>query len=346
MSSGMRRRDFLALGACRAGMLVAGVAVLNSAKGTARAAQSSANRFAYDVERFGKTDPKLIRFEQVALIKSAGVEPRRLTIGPAGRLYVAAKEGVLVFTPEGERVMEVRLAAPARCVAVAEDGTLYAGVRDHVEVFNGKGQSIATWASPGGRTWFTSLAVSANEVFAADAGGRVVLRYDRSGKLQGRIGEKNKERNVPGLIVPSPYLDVDLGADGLLRVNDPGRHRVEVYTPNGDLEMFWGKPGAAIDGFCGCCNPIGVAMIKDGRCVTCEKGFPRVKIYGADGNFECVVAGPESFPENAKAGSVHDLSDGSMGGLDAAVDSQGRVCILDLVSASVRIMKPKASPAA
>jgi hypothetical protein len=346
MNSGMKRREFLALGVCKAGMVAAGLAVLNMAKGPAHAAQSGANRFPYDVERFGKTDPKLIHFEQVAVIKSAGVAPRRLTIGAGDRLYVAAKEGILVFSPEGERVMEARLTAPARCVAVAEDGTIYAGVRDHVEVFNGKGQSIATWESPGGRAWFTGLAVSANDVFAADAGSRVVLRYDRSGKLQGRIGEKNKERNVPGLIVPSPYLDVDLGADGLLRVNNPGRHRVEVYTPNGDLELFWGKPGAAIEGFCGCCNPIGIGMMKDGRSVTCEKGLPRVKVYGAEGSFECVVAGPESFPENARTGSVHDLSDGSMGGLDAAVDSQGRVCVLDLVAASVRIMKRKVSPAA
>ena len=49
-----------------------------------------------------------------------------------------------------------------------------------------------------------------------------MLRYDKSGKLAGRIGEKNKERNIPGLIVPSPYLDVVLARDGLLRVNNTG----------------------------------------------------------------------------------------------------------------------------
>jgi len=345
MNPAMRRREFLARGARKAGMLTFGAAVLKGATGVASAEQSSANRFAYDVERFGKTDPKLVQFEQAALIRSAGTEPRRMAVGPGDRLYVAAKEGVLVFSPEGERVMEARLSAASRCVAVAEDGTIYSGVRDHVEVFDERGKSLAAWKSPGGKTWLTGLAVSSNDLFAADAGNRAVLRYDRSGKFLGRIGEKNKDRNVPGLIVPSPYLDVDLGVDGLLRVNDPGRHRVEVYTANGDLELFWGKPGAAIETFCGCCNPIGIAMIKDGRCITCEKGLPRVKIYNPDGSFECVVAGPESFPENAKAGSIHDLSDGSMGGLDAAVDSKGRVLILDLVAANVRIMRRKAPPA-
>ena len=118
-----------------------------------------------------------------------------------------------------------------------------------------------------------------NNVFAADAGNRVVLRYDKSGKLAGRIGEKNKERNIPGLIIPSPYLGVVLAPDGLLRVNNTGRHRVEAYTVNGDLESSWGKPSNAIEGFCGCCNPIGLALLPDGRYVTCEKGLPRVKVY-------------------------------------------------------------------
>jgi len=155
----------------------------------------------------------------------------------------------------------------------------------------------------------------------------------------GRIGEKNRERNVPGLIVPSPYLDVAIGQDNLLRVNNPGRHCVEVYTLASDLELSWGKPSAAIEGFCGCCNPIGLTLLPDGACITCEKGLPRVKVYSAERNFDSVVAGPESFTENARA---HDLSDCTVGGLDAAADSQGRIYVLDLITSDVRVMKRKA----
>ena len=181
-----------------------------------------------------------------------------------------------------------------------------------------------------------------DDVVAADSGGRVVLRYDKSGKLAGRIGEKNKERNIPGLIMPSPYLDVKLARDGLLRVNNTGRHRVETYTPSGDLELSWGKPTSAIEGFCGCCNPVGLALLPDGRCVTCEKGLPRVKVYSADGVFQSVVAGAESFVENANATFVKGTEDCRLGGLDAAVDSQQRIYILDLVANDVRVMKRKA----
>ena len=84
------------------------------------------------------------------------------------------------------------------------------------------------------------------------------------------------------------------------------------------------------------------ALLPDGRCVACEKGLPRVKVYSPQGAFESVVAGPESFFENARAGALKARSDGLLGGLDAAVDSQQRIYILDLVANTVRIMKHKA----
>jgi hypothetical protein len=338
------RRDFLKEATGGAGILVLGSGAFAASVGLARAASvgKDPNPFAYDVERLRKTDPKLIHYEQVGHFVCPNPLPRRIVIGPEDCVYIAADNSVRVLDREGTPLKDIGLGTAARCVAVAGDGTVYAGARDHVEVFDPKGKHLATWDSPGQRTWFTGLAAGANDVFAADAGNRVVLRYDKSGKLIGRIGEKNKERNIPGLIMPSPYLDVKLGRDGLLRVNNTGRHRVEAYTPSGDLEFSWGKPTNAIEGFCGCCNPVGLALLPDGRYVTCEKGLPRVKVYSPEGTFESVVAGAESFVENAKATFVKGTEDCRLGGLDAAVDSQQRIYILDLVANDVRVMKRKA----
>ena len=54
------------------------------------------------------------------------------------------------------------------------------------------------------------------------------------------------------------------------------------------------------------------------------------------------MAGPESFPQNAKAGALNDKSDGLLGGLDAAVDEQGRIFLLDVVTGEVRVFRRKA----
>jgi hypothetical protein len=334
------RRQFFKAGAQDAGLLALGGAAFAASSTPARAASSGneTNPFAYDVSRLRKTDPRLIHYEQVGQFRSPYPDPHRIAVGPEDRFYIAAGNYVTIVDRDGTRIREIALSGAARCVAVAGDGTVYAGLRDHIEVFAPKGQRTAAWESLGKRAWLSGLAVADKAVFAADSGNRVVLRYDTSGKLVGRIGEKNKDRNVPGFVLPSPYLDVKLAPDGLLRVNNTGRHRVEAYTMEGDLEFFWGKPSMAIDGFCGCCNPVGLAMLPDGRYVTSEKGLPRVKIYSKEGAFECVVAGPESFSANWQKCSPSDCT---TGGLDAAVDSTGRIYILDVVEANVRVMARK-----
>jgi hypothetical protein len=256
----------------------------------------------------------------------------------ADQLYLVAGKYVSALDARGEIMDEFALSEAGQCLAVTPDNEILVGLRDHVECFDRKGSRRATWETPGRKAWLTSIAVSANHAFVADAGHRLIWKYDRSGKLVGRFGEKDRARNIPGFIVPSPFFDVELSRDGLLRVTNPGRHRVEGYTVDGDFEFAWGKPSGAIEGFCGCCNPINLALLSDGRYVTCEKGLPRVKVYRETGELESVVAGPESFPENVKACSGGPGSDCTKGGLDAVVDSAGKVYILDLASRDVRIM--------
>lgn len=339
------RRRFLKQGAGSAAILGAlGVGVIVSRRIATRrnsgTASAQPNPFAYDLSHLAKTDPNLIHYQQTGSFPCPHDEPRKIALGPQDHRCVAASNYVSVLDHDGGVLFEVALSAPARALTVANDGFLYVSLRDHIEVFDSKGLRRAAWDSPGRRTWFTGLAVSESELFAADAGHRVVLRYDRTGKLVGRIGDRNGERNISGFIVPSPYFAVALARDGLLRITNPGRHRVEVYTIDGEFEFAWGKTSTAIDGFCGCCNPISLALLPDGRTVTCEKGLPRVKIFAPDGTFESVVAGPEAFPEHVKIS--RDATDGTIEGIDAAVDSLGRICILDPVAREVRIMVKKA----
>lgn len=316
---------------------LAGAASLGALSLLAADKSKVVNPFAYDVGRFLTTDPKLVAYEQKQLFKIPREGARALAPDSGDHLIIAAGKYVNRFKLDGTQVSEFALEAEAKCVAAMGD-EIYVGLRDHIEVYDRKGQRQATWETPGAKAYLTSLAVGETDLFAADAGQRVLLRYDRSGKLVKRLGEKDKERNIPGFIVPSPFFAVTLAKDGLLRVTNPGRHRVEVYTADGDFEQAWGKPGAAIENFCGCCNPIHLVMLSDGRVVTLEKGIPRVKVYAADGAFEAVVAGAESFAENARVCGPNDCT---MGGLAGAVDAQGRIYILDFVANNVRVMARK-----
>ena len=304
-----------------------------------QAASARDNPFSYNLDRYRKVDPQWLHFQKTSSFTFPQPEPRRIAIDREDRLYLAAGREVIILDRQGVPVGVIQCEAPVRCVAVAADGTRYVGFKDHVEAFDAKGQRTARWEPHAGRPFLTGLAVGENDLFAADAGNRAILRYDRSGKLVARIGERNRDRNIPGLIVPSACLDVEIGSDGLLRVNNPGRHRVETYTVNGDLELAWGRASAAIDGFCGCCNPVNLELLPDGRCVTFEKGLPRVKVYSPAGQLESVVAGPDQFTENGNVSPVLDAEGGPAGVLDGAIDSQGRIYALDLVSRRVDILQ-------
>ena len=214
------RREFLG-NAIRGAALIAAMPTSQ----VAAVEKAAANPFAYDLSRLEKTDPKLISHEEIKRWRAPYSEAKRIAITHGGALLVASSNYVTSFSTDGERGIEIALAEPARALAADADGSIFIGLRDHIEVFDAKGSHKTTWESPGKKSWFTALAISGDDVFAADSGNRIIYRYDRSGKVAARIGEKNKERNVPGFIVPSPYLDIEIARDGLLRVNNPGRHR-------------------------------------------------------------------------------------------------------------------------
>jgi hypothetical protein len=294
--------------------------------------------FTYDVSKFYKTDPALIHYSEVAKIATGFKELRAVATGPEDRVYAAGDQAVRVFSKTGERVSEFELGGKPRCLAVAATGNIFVGLKQHVEVFNASGAQQARWANAAGDAVLTAVAVAEKDVFVADAGNRVVLRYNLTGKLLGRIGKKNPEKHILGFIVPSPYLDLSVGADGLLWVVNPGRHRLEAYTFDGDMRDFWGEESLGVKGFCGCCNPIHFARLPDGRFVTSEKGLPRVKVYTAKGDFESVVAGPELFQkqiENPNANATGDVC------MDLAVDSACRILLADAFLREVRVFTRK-----
>jgi sugar lactone lactonase YvrE len=326
-----RRRFFETLAQ---GSVIAGAAAV----GATPLAAAPANPFAYDVSRYAKTDPALIGWVETGCRVCPGKGARRLAVGPDDTVHAAAEGEVVRLHADG-RTSRFETGGAVTAVAVAPDGTVYAALRNHIEVFASDGKRVAAWEVPDRRTWISSLALVEGGLLAADAGGRVILRYDRTGRVVARIGAKDAARQNPGLIVPSPNLDVKLHPDGLLRVNNPGRHRYEAYTLDGDFAGAWGTASLAVQGFCGCCNPVGLAVLPDGRLVTCEKGLPRVKVFTADGRFESVVAGPETFAASLKAAA--DPGNSTRAGLDAVVDSRGHLHVLDRLTAEVRTFAPK-----
>jgi len=284
------------------------------------------NPFEYNIERFKKSDSSLHHYTEVKRIELEFLKSYAIAVDAADNIFVSGDRSVVQFDQSGSLKNTIDTAEPVRCLAADKNGDLYLGMMDHIEVYSPDGSRKTVWEPLGEKAIITSLALSGNEVYAADAGNRVVWKYGKSGKILAKIGEKNAEKGTPGYVIPSPYFDVCVDSDGFLWAANTGRHSLENYNSEGSIRSFWGEYSMAVEGFSGCCNPSHFVILDDGSFVTSEKGIARVKVYNRIGKLISVVAGPDKFYE----GTV---------GLDLAKDSQNRIYVLDPKLNAVRIFE-------
>ncbi|MCX6287165.1 MAG: hypothetical protein NTY96_08620 [Bacteroidetes bacterium] len=308
-------------------LLVAVIAIMLADLFSSKKADQ-ANPYDYKLGELKKTDSSLNAYSEQLIIKPELEEIHAIACGPGDRIYVAGKNGLEVYNMDGKPDGNFRFEGVASCLALDKKGDIFIGIQEHVEVFDQIGRPLKKWKSISGESVLTGIAVSDSFVFLADAGKKIVYRYDHSGRLINRIGEKDPQKNIPGFIVPSPYFDLALGTKGELWVANTGRHSLEQFSNDGSLNSAWGEASMAVDGFCGCCNPSHFAFLSDGSFVTSEKGIERVKVFSPQGVFKCIVAPPSAFIEGTR-------------GLDLAVDSEDRIIVLDPEKNLVRIFVKK-----
>lgn len=288
------------------------------------------------VEAKGAGAPVL--FEERAMIDPGIEGVTALAVGPEGEICTAGEGGVCVRKPMGAEPLRIAMDPPPRCLAVTSGGRILAGRGGAILVFGPGGAEQARWTGFGEKAHITALAVDGEEVFAADAGQRVVLRLDARGQVLNRIGAKDEAQGIAGFIIPSGYFDVAFDPMGGLWAVNPGRHGLEQYRPDGSLVSAWQRASMKPDGFCGCCNPTHIAFLDDNTLVTAEKGVPRVKLYAPDHELLGFVAPPAAFAEPGSQALALDKGPPVRG---LAVDAAGRVLVLDGWRDAIRVFVRK-----
>jgi hypothetical protein len=282
----------------------------------------------YDVKVYEELDHIETRYQEEAPI-TLDVQNARALAVHEGRIYAAGQNAVAVLDVRGEEQARFAVEGTPSCLALSPDGRIVLGMTRHVEVLDPQGNPLAEWESLGGQRFITSIAAQEDSVYVADAGRRVVLRYDWQGKLLAQIGQKDLARDIPGLEVPSPYLDLALTPEGDLWVTNPGKLGLERYRENGDIVTSWYHPTLELHGFSGCCNPTQIAFTPQGDLITGEKGIVRLKRYDVtSGEFVELIAGSRDFPRQQ---TIRDL----------AVDHEGRILVLDAKTNSLRVFAEK-----
>ena len=240
----------------------------------------------YDLGPYASVATELLTYRILLEVPIDLEHPRGIASMPDGTIWACGDRALVAIDRQGVVTARYALGGEPACVAAGSDGRIFVGMGDHVEVV-APGGAVASWPDLGSQAIVTSIAVNGGEVFVADAGNRMVLRFDARGKLVGTIGT--------GYAVPSPYFDLAAAPDGTLWVADPGHQRVRHVDVGGKTLAGWGRSSLEIDGFGGCCNPAHLALLPCGAIVTSEKGLLRIKVYEPDGALSAVVATPADF---------------------------------------------------
>jgi hypothetical protein len=288
----------------------------------------SDNPYDYGLAELRKHDSTQVDYQEIQQFPIGLSEIFGIAADQSNRIYVTGSGGVEIYSAEGVRLSVFPFQDTAYCIAISPDGEIILGMEDHLEFMSPDGAIISRWDPESENSILTSVATDGNDIFVADAGEKIVYRFNMDGELLNRIGEKDSINGIPGFVIPSPYFDLQLGRDGELWVVNSGRHLFEAFRPDGTLISTWGKASMDVEGFCGCCNPSHFAILADGSFVTSEKGIERVKIYLPSGEFSCLVAAPNQFEEGTR-------------GMDLTVDSNGRIIVLDQWRQQVRIFVHK-----
>lgn len=275
-----------------------------------------------------------MQFKQVQVISGKGHGPDRfaktlhgITVDVQSCLYAVGDSEVKVFDAEGRLRRRWLTSKPGYAVAVDAAGSVYVGQDGQLEIFDGEGRLASTWSDAERLGRVTAIGFLDGSVLVGDAQDRAIRRYDSGGKFLNNIGRNNR---MQGFLIPNGVVDFSVDADGIIHAANPGKHRVERYTPDDRLLGHIGRfDGLDPSGFSGCCNPTNVTVVGRNRIYVTEKAEPRAKVYDFQGKLLSVIA-TDVFDPNCK-------------NMDIAVD-RGRVYIVDTVRLDILAFEEDTQP--
>lgn len=213
---------------------------------------------------------------------------KAITVTASGHIYLGGNSFVSCYDIDLKLVWDLKTSSPVTSLTNSGD-TVFASTKDQILVMSKSGKILTEWGPFEINSMITSVSANRKFVAIADAGNRMVFILDKGGEVKRMIGQNDRH-----FVIPSPYFEVTLDNENNLYVANTGRHRIELYSPDGVLKSQFGEAGTAPGAFCGCCAPAHFALIPEGF-VTSEKGINRIKILDKKGEFVEFVNSKNNF---------------------------------------------------
>lgn len=142
-------------------------------------------------------------------------------------------------------------------------------------VFDGAGKKLREVELQGARSISSGLVANGRLLLADRSTATINIYNAESGAKMGSVGRNI--RTCCGI------LGFGVNARNEILVANLGAFRVDTFSGDGKPAGNFGKRGEDDSSFHGCCNPVNVAALPDGRLITVEKDSTRIKIYDSAG---------------------------------------------------------------
>jgi len=247
-----------------------------------------------------------------------------LSFDARGRLLAAGGSHIQTFHPEsGAPIPRWSTETPVLSVACDSKGRIVTGHQGRVDFHHPAGKLLDSWRDPERLGQITAIAFHRDSIYFADSQSRLIRRYSAGGKWLNDIGGGNPTN---GFLIPNGVLTCAVDANGVLHAANPGKHRVERYSPEGALLSKVGRFDQLDPaGFPGCCNPATFALDSAGNLFLTEKAPPRAKVLDPNGKLLSVIA--------------TSLLDPLAKNCPITVNSRGRVFLADPVRLLIHIFE-------
>ncbi len=265
----------------------------------------------YDLSPFLDVPEELLTYHEV-LRQPLPAGVNHISCSRSGELFAAGTK-LLRLDDQGQVLTSANLDEPATALDACCDQMAIALPR-RVQVYDRELQLLQDGANLGENASLVSVALDRDRIAASDFGQRRIWLLDGLGNPKNQIDGVSADSST-GFRLPSPYFPCTFGPDDQLWVSHTGMQRVEHWQGT-KLVAHFGQTGMSIERFCGCCNPVNLAILPGGDLITVEKGLPRIKRYTQDGKLVAVIAPPRSFELTTR-------------GIGLAVHPTGRIWVSD-----------------
>jgi len=196
-------------------------------------------------------------------------------------IYVVLSDKISIFELSGKYLRDFEIKPNVRDIFI-ENATIYLLYPTRIDLYSFDGEKLNEWQACSDNSDYCAITTTKDYVFVSDAENKHIVQYDKQGRLVRFI------KSPDGFVIPSYSFDI-LNINDTIYCANSGRHKVESYTLDGEYITSFGKSGAQVGAFAGCCNPVYLAKTANGNILTSEKGSPRISYYGKDGKFRTIL---------------------------------------------------------